>query len=141
MRVIKFPWRTWVFTDEGNVNLIRKWIIEERIPASIVALLQLYVDLIRADGPAPIRALGGIVTLSSEEGIYAIRANKKSVTEAYLIFCEGPQSDTEVTLLAGAPVTIQGGSLGLDEMLVVARQNLHTLNQNPRARRKLESLT
>ena len=130
MSVIYFyPWRVFCFVNEDNENVIRRWLDQERIPLAQRNALQAQIDLIERVGPECVP--GAIVPVAGE--FLEMKAGRKGEMKLGPVLCYGPFADTELTLLAGAP--IQSGILKARDILKVAEHNLRILKGNPKRRR------
>ena len=141
MGVIQFPaWKVWVYAEEdARESFLRRWINEESISRQILAQFQLYVDLLEGNGPEMVRATNGISLLDKKEDLHMFNLKVKGQPPVNPIFCYGPYGDREITILAGAPVTIQGGILQAKHMIPIASENRKALLQF-RGRRRRERI-
>jgi len=121
--------------DGTFTNVIRRWLDEENIALSQRSRLQLQIHLIESGGP---EVVPGCIVPVNEEGFCAMNIVAKGQTPITPVFCYGPFTDSEITLLTGAP--IQNGLLRAQDVLPIARHNLEILIANP-GRRRRERIT
>lgn len=135
MGVISFlSWRVFCFLDEqqgSTTNVIRRWLDEENVVPAQRSLLQLQIHLIESGGP---EVVPGCIVPVGDEGFYTMNIATKGQPPITPVFCYGPFSDSEITLLTGAP--IHKGLLQAGDVLPIARHNLDILIANPGRRRR-----
>lgn len=99
MRVISFPtWRVFSYVDHGGRNVIRAWLDQIGVPLVDRAALQSYIDMFENVGP---HAIPGLIS-QLDDILCVLSGGRKRGIELKFIFCWGPFSETEITVLAGA---------------------------------------
>jgi hypothetical protein len=124
-----WPWRAFTFVDEDGVSVLDRWIERERIDISDRQVLFSRLILLEQFGPDSLP--GCILPLQDEFYYLNVKARKQSLVMTPVL-CYGPFGESEITILAGAP--IENGMLGAINVLPIARNNLEILKADKRRR-------
>jgi hypothetical protein len=100
--VIVLPkWPIYCFIDHRNLNVIREWLRNEKVPKRQIAMFQAKIDLFERVGPDLIP--GFISDGPVAKNIYKMKIKgHKGHVQLRPMVCYGPFTDNEVTMLFGA---------------------------------------
>lgn len=129
MDVIPFPYRAWFYVERG-VNVFAQWLDEIQVPEADRSQLRAWLMLYENGGHRAIAT----ATEDIGDGLLALVSIRKGGLALAPIFCRGPFSETEITILAGAtwsnkilrPYSAKGAAL----------ENLEKLRMEPGRRRR-----
>jgi len=102
MGVIYFPmWPVFCFVEDGR-NAVLDWLDREAVASAVRLEFQARIDFIKAGGPNMVP--GCIRPVPKGRGIlHYLQVERKGFPPIKPLLCYGPFSDTEITILAGAP--------------------------------------
>jgi hypothetical protein len=131
--VIPFPYRAWFYVEKG-VNVFAAWLDEIQVPEADRSQLRALLVLYENGGHRAIAS----ATDDIGDGLLALVSIRKGGLALAPIFCRGPFSDTEITILCGGiwndkvlrPYSAKGAAL----------ENLEMLRAEP-GRRRRERIT
>ncbi len=99
--VIFLPkWPVYCFITHRDENVIRRWLADEKVPKSQVAIFQAKIDAYERGGP---NVNPGLIVGPVAKNIYKMKVKgHKGHVQLRPLLCYGPFNETEVTLLVGA---------------------------------------
>lgn len=121
MDVIPFKeWRVWAFMERGS-SVIINWLDSVGADYSDRIALQSLIAICELSGPEALR----YCREDLGNGFYAIISKRKGGLHLAVVYCHGPFSDTEITLLAGALIEKKG--MKPRYVVGIAEENLESL--------------